>query len=306
MMRVLITGGTGLIGRVLAVYLVGEGHEVVVLSRAPRRTTNLPSNVKMVRWDARTPSGWGHLADGADAIVNLAGENIGAGRWTAERKRRIHESRINAGRAVVQAVEDAKQKPRVVVQASAVGYYGPRGDEVVTEDTPPGDDFLAQVCVEWEASTAPVEAMGVRRVVIRTGVVLSMEGGALPRLSLPFKLFAGGSLGGGRQWFPWIHITDEVAAIRFLMAHEEARGPFNLTAPHPLTNAAFSQVLGRVLRRPAWLPTPAVVLRLLFGEMATILLEGQRAVPRRLLEAGFTFRFPEAEAALRDLFHRVR
>jgi uncharacterized protein (TIGR01777 family) len=300
-MAIIITGGTGLIGRALVANLAADGHEVVLLSRTPERATGLPAGARAEGWDGRTATGWGHLADGAKAIVNLAGESIAAGRWTAERKRHISESRLNAGRAVVQAVEAATHKPHVVIQASAVGYYGPRGDEEVTEETPPGNDFLAQVAVEWEGSTAPVEALGVRRAIIRSGVVLSSAGGALPPLLLPFKLFAGGPLGHGQQWFPWIHVADEVGAIRFLIEDQAASGPFNLTAPHPLTNAEFSRVLGRVLRRPAIMPTPAFALRLLFGEMATVLLDGQRAAPRRLLGLGFIFRLPEAEAALRDL-----
>ena len=305
-MRILITGGTGLIGRALAADLAQEGHEVVVLSRHPERATDMPSGVQVQGWDARTAEGWGHLADGADAIVNLAGENLAAGRWTAERKRRIRESRVNAGRAVVAAVEAASRKPRVVVQASAVGYYGPCGDEEITEDHPPGNDFLAQVCVEWEASTAAVEEMGVRRPIIRTGVVLSATGGALPRMLPPFRFGLGGPLGSGQQWFPWIHLADEVGAIRFLIAHEEASGPFNLSAPNPVTNAAFTRALGRVLGRPTFMRVPAFALRLLFGEMGTVLLEGQRAVPKRLLEMGYTFRFAEVEAALRDLLENSR
>ncbi len=300
-MRVIITGGSGLLGRALTADLVSDGHEVIVLSRDPQRVTGMPAGVRVERWDGRTVEGWGHLADGADAIVNLAGENIAAGRWTAERKQRIRQSRIDAGRAVVQAVERAARKPRVVVQASAVGYYGPRGDEEVVEETPPGDDFLARVAVDWEDSTAPVEAMGVRRAIIRTGVVLSTAGGALPRMLLPFKLFVGGPLGNGRQWFPWIHIADEIGAIRFLIENEEAAGPFNLAAPHPVTNAEFSRALGRVLKQPALFPVPAPALRLLFGEMATVLLDGQRAVPRRLQTLSFSFRYAEVEAALRDL-----
>ena len=300
-MRIVITGGAGLIGRALTAGLAADGHEVILLSRAPGRVTGLPAGARAEGWDGRTAAGWGPLADGAQAIVNLAGESLAAGRWTAERKRRIRESRLNAGRAVVQAAEMAGRAPRVVVQSSAVGYYGPQGDQELAEETPPASDFLAQLCVDWEASTAPVEAMGVRRVVIRSGVVLSAGDGALPRMLLPFKLFAGGPLGGGRQWLPWIHIADEAAAIRFLIEKEEAAGPFNLTAPHPLTNAEFGRVVGRVLGRPAWMPAPAFALRLALGEMATVVLDGQRAVPRRLLGLGFTFRFPEAEAALRDL-----
>ena len=308
-MRTIITGGTGLIGRALAADLAGDGHEAIVLSRRPERATGLPAGVRAERWDAQTADGWGALADGADAIVNLAGEPIsGQGfipsRWTAERKGRVRESRLNAGRAVVQAVEAATHKPRVVIQASGAGYYGAHGDEEVTEERPAGNDWFGQVAVEWEASTAAVEAMGVRRVIIRSGVVFSIEGGALPRMLLPFRLFAGGPLGSGRQWFPWIHIADEVGAIRFLIENPAANGPFNLTAPNLLTNAEFSRVAGRVLRRPAFVPVPAFALRLLFGEMSTVLLEGQRAISRRLQDSGFTFRFPEAEAALRDLLRK--
>jgi uncharacterized protein (TIGR01777 family) len=308
-MRIVITGGTGLIGRALAADLASDDHQVVVLSRSPERATGLAAGVRAEGWDARTAEGWGALADGAEAIINLAGESIaGAGlvpsRWTAERKRRIRDSRLNAGRAVVQAVEWASSKPRVVVQASGVGYYGPGGDEELTEEAPPGQDFLGRTAVEWEASTAPVESLGVRRAIIRSGAVLSTKGGAFPFMLLPFRLFVGGSLGSGRQWLPWIHISDQVRAIRFLIENEAASGPFNLVAPDLLTNADFGRVLGRVMKRPAFVRVPAFALRLLFGEMSIVSLEGQKAIPRRLQGSGFTFRFPEVEAALRDLLRK--
>jgi uncharacterized protein (TIGR01777 family) len=256
--------------------------------------------VQVVRWDGRTSAGWEKLAEGADAIINLAGENLSTGRWTEARKREIVQSRVNAGRAVVEAVSRASIKPRVVVQASAVGFYGPRGDEEVTEQAGPGDDFLARVCRQWEASTEPVEALGVRRVIARTGVVLSMEGGALPRMALPFRFFAGGQVGSGRQWFPWIHIEDEARAILWLVEHGRA-GAYNLTAPDVTTNRKFSRVLGQAMGRPSAIPVPALALKALFGEMSTVLLEGQRAVPARLLAEGFQFRFPEVEGALHNL-----
>ncbi len=300
-MRVLITGGSGLIGRALAASLARDDKEVIVLSRRPERISGLPEGVCVERWDGRTTEGWSSLVDGADAIINLAGENISSGRWTDERKRVILDSRLNAGRAIVQGVKATAHKPRVVIQASGVGYYGPYGDEEITEDTPPGHDFLSKVAVDWEASTAPLETLGIRRVVIRTGVVLSTAGGALPRLLLPFRLFVGGRLGSGRQWFPWIHIADEVGAIRFLIENETAHGPFNLAAPTPLTNTEFSRLLGQRLRRPALMSIPGFTLRLLFGEMATALLDGQRAIPRHLLQLGFAFQFPEAGPALREL-----
>jgi uncharacterized protein len=300
-MRVIITGGTGLIGRNLAPELASAGHEVIILSRNPEKTGNLPPGVRAERWDARTAAGWGRLVDGTGAIVNLAGENIGEGRWSTERKLRILQSRLDAGRAVVEAVNVATHKPAVLIQASAVGYYGPHADEEVTESTPPGNDYLADVAIKWEASTAPVEAMGVRRAVIRTGVALSREGGVLPRMLLPFRLFAGGPYGNGQQWFPWIHMDDDVRAISFLIENETAQGPYNLSAPNPSTSRDFARVLGRVMGRPARLPVPALAIRILFDEMATLLLDGQREIPRRLLETGFEFQYTQAEAALRDL-----
>ena len=303
-MRVLITGGSGLIGRALAADLAHGGSEVIILSRRPDRVAGLPAGVDVRHWDGSTPQGWGPLADGADAIVNLAGENIGSKRWTRERKRLILDSRLNAGRAVVAAVRASSRKPGVVVQASGVGYYGPGGDAELAEDSPPGHDFLATIAVDWEASTAGIEGVGVRRVIIRTGVVLSAQGGALSRMLLPFRLFVGGRLGSGQQWLPWVHIADEVAAIRFLIENEAAKGPFNLTAPAPVTNADFSRALGRQLRRPSLVPMPGLALRGLFGEMATVILDGQRTTPKRLSEAGFQFKFNKLDGALSDLFDR--
>ena len=299
--RVLITGGSGLIGRALSAELVGNGYEVVVLSRSPEWATGLPSGVRVERWDARTAQGWGALADGAHGVVNLAGEGISAGRWTGKRKRRIRESRLNAGRAVVEAIEGAKAKPAVLVQASGVGYYGPCGEEDVTESAPPGRDYLAGLAVGWETSTVGVEAMGVRRAIIRTGIVLSRDGGALPRRMLPFRFFVGGRLGSGRQWLSWVHIADDVGAIRFVLENEKARGPFNLSAPYPVTNTDFSRLLGRRMRRPAVVATPGFLLRLAFGEMAGMLLTGQKAVPRHLTQMGYAFRFADAESALADI-----
>ncbi|HOU14205.1 MAG TPA: TIGR01777 family oxidoreductase [Anaerolineae bacterium] len=302
-MRILVTGGTGLIGRALVADVRRDAHEVVVLSRNPARAPDLAPGVEVQPWDGRTVAGWGPLVNGVDAVVNLAGENISSGRWTAAHKARIVQSRLDAGRALVQAIAAATYKPRVLIQASAVGYYGPRGAEALTEDAPPGEDWLAQLAVEWEAVTRPVEDVGVRRAVIRTGVVLTRAGGALPKMALPFRFFVGGPVGSGRQILPWIHHADVVAAIRFLIDHADARGPFNLTAPEAPTNAEFGRALGRAMRRPAWLPVPGFALRLLFGEMATVLLTGQRAVPAKLQQLGFTFRFPMLDAALADIFN---
>ena len=302
-MRVLITGGTGLIGRALAADLADSGHEIVLLSRRPEQVTGLPEGIRAEPWDGHSAAGWGHLAESA-AIVNLAGENLAGGRWTAERKRRILESRVNAGAAVVEAAQRTAVKPAVVIQGSAVGFYGPRGDEVLGEDVPAGNDFQSHVVQQWEASTAGVEALGVRRAIMRSGVVFSTRAVALQRMMLPFRFFVGGRLGTGRQWFSWIHIADEVRAIRFLIESASAAGAFNLTAPAPLRNAEFAATLGRAMGRPSWIPVPAFAMRLLFGEMSTVLLDGQRVVPQRLADLGFVFRFGTAESALGDLLRR--
>ncbi|MGB2908125.1 MAG: TIGR01777 family oxidoreductase [Candidatus Aminicenantaceae bacterium] len=307
MMKVIITGGTGLMGHGLSSLLVSKGYEVIVLSRSPQRAAGLPTGVRVERWDGRSADGWGQLVEGATAIVNLAGANLaGTGffpsRWTAQHKHRIRESRVQSGRVVVEAVQGARDKPRVVIQASAVGYYGFGRDEIFTEDCPAGDDFLARLTADdWEPSTAAVEDMGVRRVIVRSGVVLSTELGALPRLLLPYRLFVGGPIGSGKQWLAWIHPYDLSEAIRFLIENEEASGPFNLTAPVPKTNAEFGRTMGRILGRPSLVPLPGFALRLALGEVSSVVLEGQRVLPKNLQDMGFEFRFPDADSALRDL-----
>lgn len=308
-MRVIITGGTGLIGSSLAKNLAADGHEVIVLSRNPARHT-FPDGVRGEEWDSKTAVGWGHLADGADAIVNLAGAPIaGTGllpsRWTEERKHRIRQSRIDAGTAVTEAIAAANNKPNVLIQSSGADYYGDvQSDQIITEASPNGAGFLASVTVDWEASTAAVDEMGVRRAIIRSGMVLSMESGALPITVLPFKFFVGGPLGSGQQWWPWIHLEDEVRAIRFLIESETAVGPYNLCTASPLKNKDFAKAIGRVLSRPALFPVPTFVLKLMLGEIAAIVLDGRRAIPQKLQNDGFTFNYPEAEAALMDLLNQ--
>lgn len=305
-MQIIITGGTGLIGRASVASLVKDGHGVTILSRRAEPVPGLGSKVQFVQWDGQTAKGWGHLANDADAIVNVAGESIGGTgliptRWTEERKRRILESRTNAGKAIVETLKAVTGKQPALIQSSAVGYYGPTGNAEITEVWPAGNDFLAKVCVQWEASTQPVVALGVRRVVIRTGLVLTPQGGVLPRLMLPFKLFAGGPLGSGKQWYPWIHLDDEIRAIRFLIETPAATGAFNLTAPMPVTNHELSHVLGKVMQRPAFIPAPAFALQLVLGEMSTLVLDGQRAIPTALAKVGFKFVFSDAESAVRNM-----
>lgn len=306
-MRVIITGGTGLIGSRVVERLAGAGHDVIVLSRSPNRYEGMfEHDVRLEQWDAETADGWGHLADGVDVIINLAAENLGGesfipDRWTPDKKRRILESRLDAGNAVVEAVRAAETKPKAVIQSSAVGYYGVRGDERITEIGLSGDDFLASVCEKWEASTAEVEEMGVRRVVTRTGVVLTTEGGAFPRLVLPIKLFVGGPLGSGDQYYSWIHIDDVVGAYNFLVENEDASGAFNVTAPNPTTNKEFVKTIAGVLGRPAFLPVPGFAMRTVLGDVSTVVLDGQRVIPKKLLNMGYEFKYEELEPAVRDL-----
>lgn len=287
--------------------LLADGHEVIILSRSPSKyRSDVKPGVQLVEWDAKTGAGWDHLITADTAIVNLAGEPLdGNGffprRWTTERRRIIRESRINTGKAIISAVEHASALPRVLIQQSAVGYYGYDREAVFTEDDPPASDFASQVLVEWEATTEPLEAMGVRRPVTRTGLLMHPESGVMPRLLLPFKLFAGGPMGSGKQWYSWIHIADEIGALRFLMETDGLTGPFNLTAPNPVRNKEFAQTLGKVMKRPSIMPVPGPALRLAFGKVADLALEGQRVIPERLLKAGYNFRFEHLESALLDL-----
>ncbi len=300
-MHIAITGASGLIGRALIGILREEGHTITAFSRKPDIHKAQFPQVRWVRWNPNDTVGMARVLKEADAVVNLMGENIASSRWTEKRKKALYESRVANGKALASALRAAEPRPAVLIQASAVGYYGARGDEPVDENTPPGDDFLARLCVDWEASTALVEELGMRRAIIRTGIVLSTQGGALPRLMLPIKLGVGGPLGNGKQWMPWIHITDEVKAIAFLIANENASGPFNLTAPKPVTNAEFTKTLARKLHRPAFMKVPGAALKILLGEMAEMLLTGQRALPSRLLELGYKFSYPNLEDALDNL-----
>ncbi len=299
-MKVLITGGSGLIGRALTTSLTADGHEVIILSRDPGRSKRSVPGVQLVKWDGKTSEGWGHLVEDTDVIVNLAGENLSDGLWTENRKKRIRDSRLNAGRAVVQAIENASHNPHVLIQASGAGYYGIQNPDLLEESAPRGSDFLADVSRDWEASTQPVEKMGVRRAIIRSGVVLSRQGGALGLMLLPFRFFVGGPLGSGRQWMSWIHIEDEVRAIRFLIDNESATGAFNLSA-QPVTNAEFSKAAGKTMGKSSFFRVPRFLLRLVLGEMSTMVLDGQRVSAKKLIDLGFEFKYGQIEEALNNL-----
>jgi uncharacterized protein (TIGR01777 family) len=298
-MRIVITGATGFIGKALCEALQKE-YEITALSRhADHARQSIGHVAKVIEWDAKTPSGWKDEANRADAIINLAGENVGSGRWNKERKSRILRSRIDSTTAIITAVKELENKPKIIVLASAIGYYGSRGEEPLDETSKPGEGFLPNVCRQVERLAENVEKLGVRCVVIRTGVVLGRAGGALAKLAQPFRFFLGGHLGSGDQWFSWISLDDEIAAIKYLIEHESLRGVFNLTAPQSVTMKEFCTTLGNVMHRPAWTRVPAFALRLALGEMADeMLLSGQRVLPKRLLEAGFEFRYPDVETAL--------
>lgn len=297
-MKVTLTGATGLIGTRLVRALARRGDEVTVLSRAPARA-GAALGVAAVGWDATAAVAPAEALAGRDAVVHLAGENV-AQRWTAEAKRRIAASREVGTRHLVAGIAAAAPRPRVLVSASAVGYYGAHGDERVTEATPPGDDFLAGVCVAWEREAAAAAELGLRVVRVRTGVVLDAGGGALGKMLPFFRAGVGGPVAGGRQRLPWIHADDLVGLYLTALGGDDWDGPINATAPEPPTNAAFSHALGRALRRPAILPVPAFALRLLYGDMAEIVTTGVRAVPERPLALGFTHAHPDLDEALRD------
>jgi uncharacterized protein (TIGR01777 family) len=295
-MRVAITGSTGLIGTALVRSLRADGHEVV---RLVRGTPPMEGSEVAVPWDPVAGTIDPTNLIGCDAVVHLAGRSIGAKRWSADEKRELLESRTRSTALLAETLAGLDGGPRTLLSGSAIGWYGDRGDEVLTEESAPGTGFLADLCRQWEAATGPAEAAGLQVAHLRTGLVLSREGGFLSRPALLFKLGLGGRLGSGRQWWSWIAIDDEVRAIRFLL-DGDLTGPINLTGPAPLTNADFTKALGRVLHRPTILPAPAVGLRTLLGrELAgEVILAGQRVLPRRLLDAGFEFSYPEAEPAL--------
>jgi len=289
-MRLVIAGASGFIGTPLCSRLLQDGHVLTLLTHsAPRNATT--SKKKWLHWTPGTPGDWESALEGADGVINLAGEPIAAKRWTHVQKKKIHTSRIAATSSLVDAIEKAKQRPAFLLNASAVGYYGPRGDEPVTETTESGNDFLSFVCREWEEEAKKAQPLGVRVIRFRTGIVLGRGGGALAKMALPFKFFVGGPLGSGKQWMPWIHIDDEIGLMLYLIDNE-ATGAFNATAPNPVKMDEFCRTLGNVMGRPSWLGAPAFALRLVLGEMAEMLLTGQRAIPAAAHELGYKFRYP--------------
>ena len=308
-MKVVIAGGTGFLGSPLSWAWAEESHDVRVLTRslppgqAQHESGTGSPGITRVGWAADgTSGGLAREIAGATAVINLAGESIAGPRWTTARKQALRDSRILATRSLAAAIADSADPPATFISGSAVGYYGDRGAEPLTEDSSPGSDFLARLCVEWEAEAQRAARDGVRIVTLRTGLVLDRSAGMLKQMMLPFRFFAGGPLGGGRQYMPWIHRHDWMEMVRWLVDTPGVDGPVNVTAPHPVTNAEFARALGRALRRPALLPTPGFAMKLVLGEMAEAALAGQRALPAKAQRAGYHFRYPEIEIAFRGIF----
>jgi uncharacterized protein (TIGR01777 family) len=302
-MKIVVTGATGFVGTALARDLLGAGHDVTALSRdATRAARRLPARCRVLTWDATAPLDPSALR-GADAVVHLAGEGVADARWSAARKRAIRDSRVDTSAALVRALSqlNSNERPRALVSASAIGWYGDRGDTLLDEDSPGGTGFLAEVCRDWEQAVFKAQALGVRTVAVRIGVVLGRDGGALAPLLPLFRLGLGGRVGSGRQWFSWIHLQDLVGLLRHVLEHPEAAGPINGVAPEPVTNARFTAELGRALHRPALFPVPAAALRAAFGEMSAVLLGSQRVQSQAAECLGFAFRYPTVRSALEDL-----
>lgn len=295
-MKVLLAGGSGFLGSALKKSLERGGHEATLLTR------RVPKTSDQVQWDGITTLGWGRIVNEVDAVVNLTGFGLEHWPWTSRQKKRFTDSRVLPGLALVSAIKSASRRPGIFLQISGINHYGLRGEGIADESTPAADDFLAQLTVQWEAATQPVEELGIRRVIARTAPVLSARGGLFPLMALPARLFAGGKLGDGRQAMPWIHLQDEIGALRFLLENENARGAFNLIAPQPTSNADFMKTVATALRRPYWFHAPAFLLRLVLGEMSVLLTDGRYSQPKRLLEHGYNFQFPKLENALMDLF----
>lgn len=304
-MKIVVSGGTGFIGRALCRSLVQHGMSVTVLSRdLPHAKAVLDSAIRVVKWDAVMSGPWENELDGASAVINLAGEPIAAGRWTPKRKQLLVDSRVNATRLLVQAIARCSNKPRILISASGIGFYGTSVDRVFDERNGPGSDFLAQLCVVWEGAALAAQVSGVRVVCLRNGMVLEKDGGALAKMLPPFRAFVGGPIAAGTQWLSWIHRADLIGLIEWALTNATVSGPVNAVAPEPVTMRDFCRILGKVLHRPSWLPVPKFALRLAFGELASVMTTGQRVTPKVALDEGYQFRFPRLDSALKSILSR--
>jgi uncharacterized protein len=301
-MKVAVTGATGFIGKALCNELVKD-HNVIALTRSPEKALGLLDKaIEIIKWNPNMLDGWEKCLENSDAIVNLAGTSLASGRWKQSLKDKILNSRINSSRVLLQAIKNSKAKPKTFIMASAIGFYGSRGDKQLDEESEVGQGFLAEVCRKNESVTKKIEAIGLRSIIIRTGIVLGASGGALPKMAMPFRFYIGGFWGSGAQWISWISLADEIASIKFLIENENLKGVFNLVSPQPLRNRQFFQILAAVLKKPCWLPIPAFVLKLMFGQMASeLFLTSQRVYPKKLVDARFEFQYTELKNALESM-----
>ena len=299
-MKVLIAGGSGFLGKALTASLRNDGHEVIILSR------RMPRNSNQIQLDVKTTNGWEHIVNEVDAVIHVAGFGLQHWPWTRKQKQKFIDSRVIPGIALVSAIQSASRRPSVFLQSSGINRYGLRGNGSADESTPPATDFLAQITVPWELATERLEGLRVRRVIARSALVLAKNGGIFPLMALPVRLFFGGRFGNGKQAVSWIHIIDQVNAVRFLLENENARGPYNLISPVPTSNAEFMCAIAKALHRPYWFHVPVFLLRLLLGEMSILLTEGRYSQPKRLIELGFQFQFGELEIAMEDLLARTK
>jgi len=301
-MQIVVTGGTGFIGRPLCASLVQEGHRVTLLTRRKEEAQRMfGSAVKAVEWSGTETGAWAHCLEGADAVINLAGTPIADARWTDARKRLLTLSRVLTTRLLVAAMSRRSSKPRTLINASGIGYYGACDDHILDEDAARGQGFLADLCLAWEAEALRAAEFGVRVVMLRTGMVLEQDGGALPKMLLPFRLFAGGPILPGTQWVSWIHRRDHIGLIQWLLTAPNISGPVNAVAPEPVTMNRFCQVLGQTIQRPSWLPVPGFALHLALGELGTLMTTGQRVHPAKALSGGYVFHYPTLESALQAI-----
>jgi uncharacterized protein (TIGR01777 family) len=299
-MKILITGGTGFVGKQLTSRLIQDRHEVTILSRSVKRSGEVPRGISYLQGDPTQKGLWQEAIKNHDAVINLAGASIFA-KWTEEYKKTIRESRVSTTRNIVEGIEANPTKNFTLFSTSAVGYYGFCGDEELIEESPPGNDFLARMAVEWEGEALKAREKGARVVITRFGIVMGEKGGALSQMIPLFKKYIGGPIGSGKQWFSWVHIKDLSEAFAFLLKHPEISGPVNVCAPNPVRNKELAKALGKVLHRPSFMPAPGFMVKLVLGEFGSVILEGQRVIPKRLLDSGFTFQYPDIDKALQGI-----
>ncbi len=299
-MKILITGGTGFVGRQLTSRLIKDNHEVTILSRSEKRSGEIPRGISCLQGDPTQKGSWQEAIKNHDSVINLAGASIFA-KWTEEYKKILRESRVSTTRNIVEGIPSDPRKKITLFSTSAVGYYGFCGDEELIEESPHGEDFLAQMAVEWEGEALKAEDKGARVVITRFGIVLGERGGALGQMIPLFKKFIGGPIGSGRQWFSWVHIKDLAEAFSFLLKHPEISGPVNVCSPNPVRNKDLAKALGKALHRPSFMPAPGFMVKLVLGEFGSVILEGQRVIPKRLLDSGFAFQYPEIDKALQGI-----